>query len=386
MPIADAAARLAVLALRADVPGGTRTASEEAILVVAEGGPPVAREGGAASAPGAAAAAGVDPTGGLAPEPVGAVARRLAALPKPVRCTASVRDGHVVITATPCPAAAPDPPGVSPDAPAGGPPGAPEPLPGQPIDEEVAPGITVRRLHPDDPSLQTFDFLRERHGPDIDQLPVVCVGAGEALRTTAAAVHAWARDYRSGDTTGRTFLGGYSAVALDDESSAHTLDLLRTRGVAGDAGALLAGAAGVLRFALTDEAREVSWQLPPDAPHAYFCDDCGQRRAEHRILRRDADAGDAEHVRFLCEPCRFVEDVVPFQGHPLTEALLGALVSLADDAEDGGAGPASPDRASSDRDSKVDECAVLLSRYQEKLGLPLPPEWADFLRRHPPRE
>jgi hypothetical protein len=207
-----------------------------------------------------------------------------------VRCTASVRDGHVVITATPCPAAAPDPPGVSPDAPAGGPPGAPEPLPGQPIDEEVAPGITVRRLHPDDPSLQTFDFLRERHGPDIDQLPVVCVGAGEALRTTTAAVHAWARDYRSGDTTGRTFLGGYSAVALDDESSAHTLDLLRTRGVAGDTGALLAGAAGVLRFALTDEAREVSWQLPPDAPHAYFCDDCGQRRAEHRILRRDADA------------------------------------------------------------------------------------------------
>lgn len=342
-PHGVAGARLTLLVLRADLPGGTRTSATHAILAPH-----------------------------TAPQPADAVARRLAALPPPMRCRATVHDGHVALAAAPFP--------------------RPRAYPVQlTTTSDAAAGPVVRFIPPDDPLILTLGFLYERHGPAAADLPVVCVGAGVALRLTAGAFRAWERDYVLVDDTGRQGRMAVSIASFDPAASdADRAEWLRVHRVVHDATAgasraaiglsaegfsaegvspaLLAGAAAVLVYASTDEQPEVRWALPPEQSPARWCDDCGRRRAEHRIVTR---AGGVERDRVLCEPCAWTAEVTPGERAPRVERLLAL---------------SEPDEAT----ASADDCrayAEKLARYAEKLGLPLAAvsyEWAAFVHRHPP--
>ena len=343
IPPGVAAARFTLLVLRADLPGGTRASATHAIL-----------------------------SPDTAPRPVDAVARQLVALPPPMRCRATVRDGHVVVAAEPFPRPRPRPVRLT-------------------SISDLSTDPVVRFVPPEDPTLQTLGFLYEQHGPAAVDLAVVCVGAGEALRLTAGEFRAWERDYVVVDDTGRQermacSIGGFDPTASEADRAAW----VRARGVVHDATpgavgaahdgvsavgvspALLAGAVAVLVYACTDEAPEVRWTLRPEQAPALWCEDCGRRRAEHRILTRGNRAtGGVERERVLCEPCYFMRQVTPGVRAQQVERLLDLF---------------EPDEATASADD-CQEHAALLVRYAEKLGLPLADvsyEWAAFARRHPP--
>ena len=329
-----AAARLTLLVLRAALPGGTRTSATHAIL-----------------------------SPDTAPQPVDAVARRLVALPPPMRCRATVRDDHVVIAAEPFPRPRPYPVKLT-------------------TISDLADEPVVRFIPPNDPTVQTLGFLYERHGPAAGDRPVVCVGAGEALRLTAGQFRAWERDYVLVDDTGRQGRMACTIGSFDPTTSeADRAAWLRARGVVRDAtpgadagmsAALLAGAVAVLVYACTDAKPEVRWTFRPEQAPALWCDDCSRRRAEHRILTRgDRATGGVERERVLCEPCEFVRGVTPGVRAPRVERLLELC---------------EPDETTAGADACRTH-AELLARYAEKLGMPLAAvsyEWAAFVSRHPP--
>lgn len=293
------AARIALLALRAAALGGTAT--DPALVRLA-------------------------PAAGPNRTPV--VARELARLPKPVRVGAEVQDGLLVVRWELRP-----------------PPEPPLPLYG-PLQE----GVLRRAEHPE---LETLGFLIADHGPVIAHLGVACIGVGEAVRATVADVRTWERDYELRDLGGRvttvmTTLGPLAGGALP----ARLADV---------APAVIAGAAAHLTFLPADEYRRLMWRLAPESSPAYFCGDCGRRRAVLRL--RDGETGDWRE-RYLCGPCYLAEDAAP--GEPGDWPEPAELEKIENNPGD----------------DTLDEMAAFYVRCAEKSGVPLPPHIAAFVRRH----
>jgi hypothetical protein len=300
---AYAAARIALLALRAAALGGTAT--DPALVRLA----PAA-----------------------APDRTPAVARELARLPKPLRVWADVEGGLLVVRWTPLP-----------------PPEPPLPLYG-PLEE----GAFRLSEHPEH---QTMGFLIAEHGPAIAHLGVVCVGAGDAVRATVADVWARERDYELRYPDGRVSTGMRTMGPLEAADPPPYL--------AGVPAALVAGAAAYLAFHPADEDRGLMWWLTPESSPAWFCDECGRRRAFTRL--REGEPG-AWRERHLCGPCYLADDAGP--GDP---GLFGWPEPTELEQIEGN--PA---------DDSLPDLAAYYVRCAEKSGLPLPPHVAAFVRRHPP--
>lgn len=184
------------------------------------------------------------------------------------------------------------------------------------------------------------------------------------MRASVGDYIEWQRDYRLVERTGRVSCFAQNLLQLDGTMTA---EMLRRLGLAFVPVELLDGAVALVHFKETDEEAVTSWHLRSDQSPAYFCDDCDVRRAEVRVVFR---ADGEERARVLCGNCDFVKRVLPIVGDECAELALHLLEPSEETAAE----------------EELCEFSKLLICYEAKLGLPLPCEWANFVRRHPPED